>query len=158
LEPKAGPEHRKARITGYGAFAARVDRIPIVRRFLDSSGYGLAERKRIQGDASTRSYERLRLDSQRAILMNSPRRPDGPPVRNGKPYSAIAHLAEDIVPYVALSAGLRDLDLSAPEIRHTDLDHGLIVMEDFGDERIVFAAPIQNNFVLRHCPSSASSY
>src|SRR5713226_7500257 len=51
LEPKAGPEHRKARITGYGAFATRTDRIPIVRRFLDSSGYGLAERRRIQGDA-----------------------------------------------------------------------------------------------------------
>ena len=28
--------------------------------------------------------------------MNSPRRPDGPPVRDGKPYSAIAHLAEDV--------------------------------------------------------------
>src|SRR5881394_2018830 len=61
LEPKVGPEHRKVRITGYGAFAPRADRIPIVRRFLDSSGYGLAERKRIQGDASARSYERLRL-------------------------------------------------------------------------------------------------
>ena len=47
LEPKAGPEHRKARITGYGAFAARTDRIPTIRRFLDASGYGLAERQRI---------------------------------------------------------------------------------------------------------------
>ena len=37
--------------------------------------------------------------------MNAPRRPDGPPVRDGKPYSAIAHLAEDIVPYVALAGG-----------------------------------------------------
>ncbi len=69
--------------------------------------------------------------------MNAPRRPDGPPVRDGKPYSAIAHLAEDVVPYVALAAGLRDLGLSAPEILHADLDRGLIVMEDFGDERVV---------------------
>src|SRR5207253_8698678 len=48
LAPKAGPEHRKARITGYGAFAERTDRIPTIHRFLDSSGYGLAERRRIQ--------------------------------------------------------------------------------------------------------------
>src|SRR5476651_2031739 len=39
LEPKAGPEHRNARITGYGTFAARAERIPIIRRFLDASGY-----------------------------------------------------------------------------------------------------------------------
>jgi hypothetical protein len=95
----------------------------------------------MQGDASTRIFERLTLDGQTVILMNAPRRPDGPPVRDGKPYSAIAHLAEDIVPYVALSAGLRDLGLSAPEILHADLDHGLIVMEDLGDERIVTGVP-----------------
>ena len=39
--------------------------------------------------------------------MNSPRRPDGPPVRDGKPYSAIAHLAEDVKPFVAMANGLR---------------------------------------------------
>ncbi len=73
--------------------------------------------------------------------MNAPRRPDGPPVRDGKPYSAIAHLAEDIVPYVALAAGLRDFGLSAPEILHADLELGLIVMEDFGDERLIGGEP-----------------
>ena len=81
--------------------------------------------------------------------MNAPRRPDGPPVRDGKPYSAIAHLAEDIVPYIAVAAGLRDLGLSAPEILHADLDHGLIVMEDFGNERIVDGdppAPIEERY------------
>ncbi len=67
--------------------------------------------------------------------------PDGPPVRNGKPYSAIAHLAEDIVPYVALAQGLRDRNLSAPTILQADLDHGFLVMEDLGDERIVAGDP-----------------
>ena len=61
----------------------------------------------MQGDASTRSYERLALGDQHVILMNSPRRPDGPPVRDGKPYSAIAHLAEDVMPFVAMANGLR---------------------------------------------------
>jgi aminoglycoside/choline kinase family phosphotransferase len=117
----------------------------MVRSFLDESGFGAARRVRMQGDASTRIFERLDLDGKQAILMNAPRRPDGPPVRDGKPYSAIAHLAEDIVPYVALSAGLRAQNLSAPAILHADLDHGLLVMEDLGEDRVVTddpAAPV----------------
>jgi aminoglycoside/choline kinase family phosphotransferase len=62
-------------------------------------------------------------------------------VRDGKPYSAIAHLAEDVVPYVAMAAGLRRLDLSAPEILHADLDQGVILMEDLGTEPIVAGDP-----------------
>ena len=38
--------------------------------------------------------------------MNSPQRPDGPPVRDGKPYSAIAHLAENVTPFVAMAQAL----------------------------------------------------
>ena len=149
LEPKAGPEARKARITGYGAFAARAERIPAIRRFLDASGYGTAERRRIQGDASTRSYERLRLGEQRAILMNSPRRPDGPPVRDGKPYSAIAHLAEDIVPFVAMANGLRQLGFSTPQIYEAELAEGLLIIEDLGAEPVVSGdppAPIEERY------------
>ena len=141
LEPKAGPEARKARITGYGTFAARAERIPAIRRFLDASGYGAAERRRIQGDASSRSYERLRLGEQRAILMNSPRRPDGPPVRGGKPYSQIAHLAEDIVPFVAMASGLRQLGFSAPQIYEAELSDGLLILEDLGSEPVVAGDP-----------------
>ena len=57
--------------------------------------------------------------------MNSPRRPDGPPVRDGKPYSAIAHLAEDVEPFVAMANGLRAARAS-PRRRSTqaDLDAG----------------------------------
>jgi len=73
--------------------------------------------------------------------MNAPRRPDGAPVRDGKPYSAIAYLAEDILPYVAIAQGLRDRNLSAPTILHADLDRGLLVMEDLGNDRIVEGDP-----------------
>ena len=62
----------------------------------------------MQGDASTRIFERLTLDDQIHVLMNAPPQPDGPPVRDGKPYSAIAHLAENTIPYVALAAALRE--------------------------------------------------
>ena len=141
LVPGAAPEVRQIRYTGYGAFAARAERIATVRGFIDESGFGEAQRRRMQGDASTRIFERLTSGNRTAVLMNAPRRPDGPPVRDGKPYSAIAHLAEDIVPYIALAAALRRVDLSAPEILHADLDHGLILMEDLGDEHIVSGNP-----------------
>jgi tRNA threonylcarbamoyl adenosine modification protein YjeE len=146
LAPAQGPDVRNVRYVGYGGFASRVERIAYIRAFLEEAGFGQADRRRMQGDASTRIFERLTLDDRTAVLMNAPRRPDGPPVRDGKPYSAIAHLAEDIVPYVALAAGLRDVGLSAPEILQADLDRGLLVMEDFGDERVVAgepAAPIE---------------
>lgn len=149
LNPQAGPEARKARITAYGAFTTRAERIPVVRRFLDSTSYGTAERRRIQGDASTRSYERLRQGDQRAILMNSPRRPDGPPVRDGKPYSAIAHLAEDIVPFVAMANGLRQRGFSAPQVYEAELPDGLLILEDLGSEPVVSGdppAPIEERY------------
>jgi N-acetylmuramate 1-kinase len=141
LVPGAGPNVRQARYTGYGAFAARAERIALLRGFIDEAGFGEAQRRRMQGDASTRIFERLTAANRSAVLMNAPRRPDGPPVRDGKPYSAIAHLAEDVVPYIALAAGLRRIDLSAPEILHADLDHGLILMEDLGVEPIVGGNP-----------------
>jgi N-acetylmuramate 1-kinase len=141
LAPQLNAETRNARLVGYGAFAARVSRIPQVRTFLDQTGYGDVPRRRMEGDASTRIFERLVLDDHTDVLMNSPRRADGPPVRNGKPYSAIAHLAEDIVPYVALAQGLRDRNLSAPTVLQADLDRGFLVMEDLGNERIVAGDP-----------------
>jgi aminoglycoside/choline kinase family phosphotransferase len=113
--PQLGDEGRTVRVTGYGTFAARAERIPLIRSFLEESGYAEATRQRMQGDASTRIFERLILDGQTTILMNAPPKPDGPPVRDGKPYSAIAHLAEDTIPYVAMAKGLRERNLSAPK-------------------------------------------
>jgi N-acetylmuramate 1-kinase len=141
LAPQLNADVRNVRVVGYGAFAARAHRITQVRTFLDQIGYGDVPRRRMEGDASTRIFERLVFDDHTDILMNSPRRPDGPPVRDGKPYSAIAHLAEDIVPYVAMAQGLRDRNLSAPTILQADLDNGFLVMEDLGDERIVAGDP-----------------
>jgi N-acetylmuramate 1-kinase len=141
LAPQLGAEARSVRVIGFGASAVRAERIPQVRAFLDESGLGEAPRRRMKGDASTRIFERLTSDDRATILMNAPRRPDGPPVRAGKPYSAIAHLAEDVIPYVALATALRDRNLSAPKILHADLERGLIIMEDLGEELIVSGDP-----------------
>ena len=71
--------------------------------------------------------------------MDAPRQPDGPPIRDGKSYSRIAHLAEDMVrPFVAIGAVLREAGLSAPEVAAMDLDKGLLLVEDLGDR--VFGA------------------
>ena len=43
--------------------------------------------------------------------MNSPKRPDGPAIYDGKSYSAAVHLAEDVKPFVAIANGLRDARL-----------------------------------------------
>jgi tRNA threonylcarbamoyl adenosine modification protein YjeE len=141
LSPARGDQYRDAHVTGHGRLAQRVARIEALRTFLHDNGYALAERQRMQGDASTRLYERIVRDGKPAILMNSPRRPDGPPVRDGKPYSAIAHLAEDVRPFVAMADGLRALGFSAPEIYAADLDHGFLLLEDFGSEPFVAGSP-----------------
>ena len=141
LAPELGLEHRNLRFTGYGAFAPRVERLAAVRKFLDESDFGAAARKRIAGDASARSYERLTLGGRQVILMSSPRRSDGPPVRNGLPYSAIAHLAEDVRPFVALAHGLKEQGFSAPEIYAADLDAGFLILEDLGGDAVVEGDP-----------------
>jgi aminoglycoside/choline kinase family phosphotransferase len=65
--------------------------------------------------------------------MKSPKMPDGPPVRGGKPYSAIAHLAEDVKPFVAVATALRAAGFGVPEILAHDLEQGFLVIEDLGD-------------------------
>ena len=141
MSPKRGETFRNVRVTGHGSFAARIERMTAIRSFLDESGFSEAERRHLQGDASTRSYERLVLDDQGYILMNSPRRPDGPPLRDGKPYSTIAHLAEDVRPFIALAKGLRAAGLSAPAIHFADNEKGLLIIEDLGEEKVVEGNP-----------------
>jgi tRNA threonylcarbamoyl adenosine modification protein YjeE len=149
LSPQQSETFRHARITGYGTFAARAERIATIRRFLTRHGFGLAERRHMQGDASTRSYERLTLDGKSFILMNSPRRPDGPIIRDGKPYSAIAHLAEDVTPFVAMAQALRERGFSAPEILAADRAAGLLVIEDLGTEQVVAdGKPIEARYAV----------
>jgi tRNA threonylcarbamoyl adenosine modification protein YjeE len=141
LAPQLGPTHRNARISGYGTFAARIERMTALNGFLAQAGFTEADRRRIQGDASTRSYERLRKDNQNYILMSSPRRTDGPPVRGGKPYSAIAHLAEDVTPFIAVANALNERGFSAPKILKADPIAGLVILEDLGTEGIVTGNP-----------------
>jgi hypothetical protein len=149
LAPQLAPNQRNADVTGHGAFVPRVERFAAIRRFLVKEGLADAPRTHVQGDASTRSYERVTEGERRYILMNAPRRPDGPPVRAGLPYSAIAHLAEDVRPFVAVARGLRERALSAPVVYAAELDDGLLLLEDLGTETVVAGdppAPIEERY------------
>jgi N-acetylmuramate 1-kinase len=141
--PMFGSAARAAEITGHGKAAAQVERLGMLRTFLDGAGLMNSARERMPGDASTRSYARLVRDDGTAILMNSPRRPDGPAIYDGKPYSAAVHLAEDVKPFVAIANGLRQHGFSAPAIRHADLDSGFLITEDFGGEGVIEGDPPQ---------------
>jgi N-acetylmuramate 1-kinase len=139
--PALGSTARAAEITGYGKAAAQVARLEALRRFLTDAGYANARRQRMAGDASTRSYARLVRADGVVILMNSPRRPDGPAIYDGKSYSAAVHLAEDVKPFVAIAGGLRERGFSAPAIHHADLDSGFLITEDFGSAGVIEGDP-----------------
>jgi len=139
--PALGSTARAAEITGYGKAGAVVARLKALRQFLDGAGYREAKRQRMAGDASTRSYARLIRDDGVVILMNSPRRPDGPAIYDGKSYSAAVHLAEDVKPFVAIAGALRERGFSAPAIRHADLDAGFLITEDFGSAGFIEGEP-----------------
>ncbi len=148
LAPDRGPQARRAALIGHGALGEIVAREQAIDALLARAGWADARRAFMLGDASTRAYERLTgVDGATAILMISPPRPDGPPVRYGKPYSAIARLAEDIRPFLAIDAGLRALGFSAPEIYAADAGTGLAVIEDLGAEGVVDAdGPIPGRY------------
>jgi N-acetylmuramate 1-kinase len=134
------PNRRRIVLTGHGPWSPRLERLRALSDFLAKTPYAEADAEYLQGDASTRAYARLVRPDRSAILMNAPRQPDGPPVRDGKPYSALVHLAEDVAPFVAVGEELRRRGLAAPAIYAFDLDQGFLIIEDLGDQ--VFGAEI----------------
>lgn len=116
------------------SWTARLEKLQHIDNLLTASGWHIATRHKMPADASSRRYERLSggPDGASGLLMDMPSRPDGDPIRNGLPYSGIAHLAEDIRAVEAINRGLRAQGLSAPEIHAIDTRNGLAVIEDFG--------------------------
>ncbi|MBX9589690.1 MAG: tRNA (adenosine(37)-N6)-threonylcarbamoyltransferase complex ATPase subunit type 1 TsaE [Hyphomonadaceae bacterium] len=140
---EAGDPHvRRVTLRGLGEAGERIARIADIMAFLGRQADWLgAHLTYLQGDASTRSYARLTREGRTVLLMDAPRQPDGPPIRHGKPYSQIAHLAEDMVPaFAAIAPPLRAAGLSVPQVLAQDLAKGLLLVEDLGDR--VFAAEV----------------
>lgn len=139
FELGVGGEGRVLTLVGHGRHAQRLSRALAIQKLFERAGFTDPEREPMPGDASARAYERIlqRETGSRAILMISPRRPDGPPIRLGKSYSELVHLAESVHAFVAVARGLRDQGFSAPEILASDLDAGLLLVEDLGQEPVI---------------------
>lgn len=132
IELSGAGTHRDAALTARGAWEQALARNAAINAFLGQTRWAKAERRFLEGDASFRRYETLHLGPEAAILMDMPARPDGPPVKHGKPYSAIAHLAEDIRAVIAVNGLLGERGYSAPRAESYDLAQGFAVMEDLG--------------------------
>lgn len=86
--------------------------------FVEQAGWGHAAIVPLAGDASFRRYFRVIDGARRAVLMDAP-----PPHEDPRPFIAIArHLTAE--------------GFAAPAILASDLDEGLVLIEDFGDERL----------------------
>ncbi|MEX2449739.1 MAG: phosphotransferase [Rhodospirillales bacterium] len=92
------------------------DRAHLIAAFLTAQGWAGADRYPLPGDASFRRYVRLQDKHRSALLMDAP-----PPL-------------ESVQPFVRLARHLRSLGLSAPAVYGEDLAHGLLLIEDFGEE------------------------
>lgn len=87
--------------------------------FLESNGWGGSAVSPLAGDASFRRYFRIAsTDGRHAILMDAP-----PPHEDPRPFISIAEYL--------ITQGFR-----GPEIYARDLNRGLVLLEDFGDERM----------------------
>ncbi len=91
---------------------------PGAQQFLDASGWIGADITPLAGDASFRRYFRVTTATRRAVLMDAP-----PP-------------HEDPRPFVAIAGWLTAHGFAAPRILASDLDQGLLLIEDFGSQRM----------------------
>ncbi len=126
---------RTVHLKGHGEMAAKIARFGLMHGFLNGTDWQSANWIHLQGDASTRSYIRLVNGDVTALFMNAPPQPDGPAVKNGKPYSQIAHLAEDMTSFVAISETLGAAGFALPRIIKAELEEGFLLISDFGNDQ-----------------------
>ena len=90
--------------------------------FLAAHGWAGAAIAPLAGDASFRRYFRITDGPRRAVLMDAP-----PP-------------HEDPRPFLAVGNWLSERRFRSPSILAADVDRGLVLIEDFGDDRMREAA------------------
>ena len=86
--------------------------------FLAAHGWEGAEIRPLAGDASFRRYFRVHLSGRTAVLM------DAPPEH------------EDIGPFLTVAGHLLDRGFAPPRPLAIDRERGLLLLEDFGDDRV----------------------
>ncbi len=111
--------------------------------FARDAGWGEAAVEPFPGDASTRSYFRLRKDGgETAIVMDAPSAAEAPyaPDDAGEAerarlgYNALARLAgNNVTAFAGLSQALVARGFSAPHVFEGDAARGLLLIEDLGE-------------------------
>ncbi|KFB08479.1 tRNA (adenosine(37)-N6)-threonylcarbamoyltransferase complex ATPase subunit type 1 TsaE [Nitratireductor basaltis] len=126
-------EGRDAAVSAGEEAARRLEHSFAVRRFLVDAGCKDASRRFLLGDASIRAYETVHMEGRKAaILMDAPARGDEPVVRDGRPYSHIARLAQSVSAFIGIANGLRAQGFAAPKIYAQALEDGLLLIEHLG--------------------------
>jgi tRNA threonylcarbamoyl adenosine modification protein YjeE len=127
---------RTATISGDAAVLAPLARSLGIRAFLDRAGWSGGARRHLQGDASTRRYERIHRAGEAGghtgVLMDWP-----PDIAPKVPDPRVMFRARDVRAVIAVGEALRRLGLSAPEIHAADPAAGLLLLEDLGGEPIL---------------------
>ena len=129
---------------------SRLNRTLQVRNFLIESGWGLAKRRFLEGDASTRSYETIQVNSRNVVLMNAqPPLPMEEAIRDGKTYSEIAHLSQSLDSFIAVDHALKRVGVRVPEIYNFDKSSGFMLLENLGNEPVVKKdKPIEERYLV----------
>jgi tRNA threonylcarbamoyl adenosine modification protein YjeE len=134
LTESDGADRRDVTIAAHGSWEARLDRLREIADFLAQAGVANdAPVAYLQGDASARAYARTVRDGVPVILMDWPPQPDGPPIKDGLPYSRIAHLAEGTAAFQSVGKLLSSAGLVAPQTYAADHARGLMLIGDLGD-------------------------
>lgn len=129
---------REVEFTGPAPLLNRIKRVLAIRVFLDTNGYPGAKRRFLSGDADYRAYETIEAEGQTPrILMDSPKRPPTPIIRHGKTYPELVHLAEDCHAFVAIDQLLHSMGAVVPKIYASDLEQGLLLIEDLGNQGVL---------------------
>ncbi len=141
-------EGRRVAVDGPEPALARIRRLLSIRAFLEKAGYGNAARRHLTGDASVRAYEHIHAGGDRFVLMDAPRHAPGPILAHGKYYQQIAHIAEDVKPFIAVGRHLVSRGLRAPAIYKADIDAGILLIEDLGSDGVLDAngAPVAERY------------
>ena len=125
-------QHRALTVDSHGNWDSLLARNSMINSFIARTRLRGGTRSFLEGDASSRRYESITNITSTALLMDMPKRSDGPIVKDNRTYSAIAHLAEGIGAVVGINDYLFKLRLSVPEIYDLDLDNGLALIEPLG--------------------------
>ncbi len=103
---------KKKPVTGTGYSTRETE----LNAFLSSRGYADGTVEALAQDASFRRYYRVHSNSGSYILMDAP------------------WPQEDVKPFVRIAEHLRGSGLYSPKIIEKDVDHGFLLLQDFGDQ------------------------